>query len=426
MRYVQTAEQTARFARSLNGARLLAADTEAAGYHRYHDRICLLQVSTREDTALVDTLAVRDIAPLKPYFEDPEIEIIFHDADYDLRLLSRDYGVLVRGLFDTKIAAQLLGEPAFGLGNLLEKYLGVKLEKKYQRADWAQRPLPPELLEYAAEDTRYLPVLRDRLKAELEMKGRTAWADEEFRIEEQVHWAPGENNGEAYLRLKGIRDLRPRQLAALRELYRWREAVAAERDRAAFRILPNEALLGIAREMPASTAELARVPEVAAPFVERYGPELLAAVARAPAARERPAGAAARARTATARPQLRCAHGTAQGRTRHRRRRARPRPRVPHAALAAGGGRPRAPAHGRGLRGDPRPAPLAGGGAGPAPAARPQALNRRSDRQPPTPPVRRIRLPADPATSTGQPPRRSRPLPLWGWPPVSARSPSLS
>jgi ribonuclease D len=281
MQYIHSADQTARFAQTLNGSRLLAADTEAAGYHRYHDRICLLQLSTREDTALLDTLAVRDISPLKPYFEDPEIEIIFHDADYDLRLLSRDYGVTVRGLFDTKIAAQLLGEPAFGLGNLLEKYLGVKLEKKYQRADWAQRPLPPELLEYAAEDTRYLPELRDRLKAELLNKGRMAWAEEEFRIEEQVRWAPGEGNGEAYLRLKGIRDLRPRHLAALRELYRWRESVAAERDRAAFRILPNEALLGIAREMPGSAAALADVPELPAAFVERYGPELLAAVARA-------------------------------------------------------------------------------------------------------------------------------------------------
>lgn len=283
MRYVENAEQTARLAESLEGEPLIAADTEAAGYHRYHDRMCLLQISTRDNTTLVDTLAVPDLAPLKRYFADPAIEIIFHDADYDLRLLSRDYGVEVRGLFDTKIAAQLLGEPAFGLGNLLEKYLGVKVEKKYQRADWAQRPLPPELLEYAAEDTRYLATLRDRLKAALEAKGRLAWAEEEFLIEEQVQWKPSENNGEAYLRLKGTRDLRPRQLAALRELYLWRESVASERDRASFRILPNEGLLGVAREMPENAAALARVPELAPPFVDRYGTELLTAVRRAQA-----------------------------------------------------------------------------------------------------------------------------------------------
>jgi len=281
MHYVENEQQTAELARALNGSALLAADTEAAGYHRYHDRICLLQLSTRDSTALVDALTVRDLGPLASYFADPEIEIIFHDADYDLRLLSRDYGVDVRGLFDTKIAAQLLGEPAFGLGNLLEKFLDVKLEKKYQRADWAQRPLPPEMLEYAAEDTRYLPPLRDTLKAALEEKGRLHWADEEFRIEEQVRWSPAENNGDGYLRLKGTRDLRPRQLAALRELYNWREGVAEERDRASFRIMGNEALLGIAREMPRSPDELARVPELPAPLVERYGADLLPAVRRA-------------------------------------------------------------------------------------------------------------------------------------------------
>ncbi len=281
MRYVENAQQAAELAESLNGTGLLAADTEAAGYHRYHDRICLLQLSTRDRTALVDTLAVRELGPLERYFADPAVEVIFHDADYDLRLLSRDYGVRVRGLFDTKIAAQLLGEPAFGLGNLLEKYLGVKLEKKYQRADWAQRPLPPELLAYAAEDTRYLPELRDRLKAALEAAGRLHWADEEFRIEEQVRWAANDNDGDAFLRLKGIRDLRPRQLAALRELYNWREAIAAERDRASFRILPNEALLGMAREMPRTRDELARVPELAPPFVDRFGGDLLEAVRRA-------------------------------------------------------------------------------------------------------------------------------------------------
>jgi ribonuclease D len=281
MEYVHNPDQTVRLARSLEGSPLLAADTEAAGYHRYHDRICLLQLSTRHETALVDTLAVADLTPLEPYFADPEIEIVFHDADYDLRLLSRDYGLGVRGLFDTKIAAQLLGEPAFGLGSLLEKFIGVKVEKKYQRADWAQRPLPPELLAYAAEDTRYLPPLRDTLKEALQAAGRLAWAEEEFRIEEQVHWTPAEDNGDAFLRLKGTRNLRPRQLAALRELYNWREAVAAERDRASFRILPNEALLGVAHELPEAMDALARVPQLPQPFVERYGAELLAAVERA-------------------------------------------------------------------------------------------------------------------------------------------------
>src|SRR5690606_11948220 len=131
-----------------------------------------LQVSTREQTFLIDTLYVQNLAALAAPFASSEHEVILHDADYDLRLLARDHDIRIGGLFDTKLAAQLLGEPAFGLGALVEKYLGTRLDKKHQRADWAQRPLPPEMLSYAAEDTRHLPGLRDRLKAELERTRR--------------------------------------------------------------------------------------------------------------------------------------------------------------------------------------------------------------------------------------------------------------
>src|SRR5690606_24640794 len=126
----------------------------------------------REQTFLIDTLSVSDLSSLAPIFADARHEVILHDADYDLRLLARDHDIRVGGLFDTKLAAQLLGEPAFGLGALVEKYLGTRLDKKHQRADWAQRPLPQEMLSYAAEDTQHLPELRDRLKAELERTRR--------------------------------------------------------------------------------------------------------------------------------------------------------------------------------------------------------------------------------------------------------------
>src|SRR5690606_21171932 len=149
-----------------------AADTEAAGYHRYRDTICLLQVSTRERTWVVDVLELEDLEPLRAPLIEKGTEIVFHDADYDLRLLHRDFGLEVRGLFDTKIAAELLGEPGLGLASLLERHVGLTIPKKYQRADWARRPLPPDMLEYAAEDTRHLPQLRDALREALEKKGR--------------------------------------------------------------------------------------------------------------------------------------------------------------------------------------------------------------------------------------------------------------
>ena len=281
MRLIESVRELESLAGRLARERLVAADTEAAGYHRYSDALCLLQLSTRGETWLVDTLAVGSLNPLAEVFEDPRTEIIFHDADYDLRLLDRDFGVQVRGLFDTKIAARFLGERAFGLSSLLEGKLGISLEKKFQRADWAKRPLSPEMLEYAAMDTRYLPELRDRLRDRLDEMGRLGWAEEEFRLSEATAWAPAEDEDNAYLRLKGARDLDRRGLAALRELHAWREGVARERDVAPFRVLNNEPLLGMAAKLPRTEAELVKAPGMSEGNARRYGRDLLAALERA-------------------------------------------------------------------------------------------------------------------------------------------------
>jgi ribonuclease D len=277
MEFIETEEALAATVDRLRGVDLVAADTEAAGYHRYADSICLLQLSSREHTFVVDTLAVKSLRALDALFANPEVEVVLHDADYDLRLLGRDHDIEVRGLFDTKLAAQFLGESAIGLGGLVEKYVGVHLEKKHQRADWAQRPLPQGMLEYAAEDTRYLPQLRDALRAALIERGRLEWAQEEFRYQEQVRWEPG-GEDEGYLRLKNTRDLKPRQLAALRELHGWREAIAEERDVAPFRVIGNDVLVAVARGLPRTPQELGQVPGVPPAIASRRGPELLAAV----------------------------------------------------------------------------------------------------------------------------------------------------
>ncbi|MGH7476475.1 MAG: ribonuclease D [Longimicrobiales bacterium] len=265
---------------------LVGADTEAAGYHRYHNRICLLQLSTRSRTWLVDALAIREMAPLGAIFGDTAVEVVFHDADYDLRLLQRDFGIQMKRLFDTKVAAQFLGEPSFGLASLLDKYLGVTLEKKYQRADWAERPLPPAMLAYAAEDTRHLPQLRDLLRERLEASGRLGWAEEEFRMLERVSWE-AEPEDMPFLRLKNTRDLDSRQLAALRELHEWRESLARVRDVAPFRVIGNEALVEVARRLPGSREQLKGISGLGTTLAERYGDDLIAASARALALSER-------------------------------------------------------------------------------------------------------------------------------------------
>lgn len=271
----------------VDGTPLLAVDTEAASFHRYRDRIYLIQLSTRELTAVVDPLAVPDLSRLGRLLADPGVETVFHDADYDLRILHRDYGYTAARLFDTRIAAQLLNEPGIGLAALLEKYLGVTLDKKYQRADWSVRPLLPGMLEYAAGDTRYLPALRDLLRERLVAAGRWHWAQEEFGLLEAVRWAPSGPPEEAYLRLKGARTLRGHQYAVLRELFAWREHTAAQLDRAPFRVLMNEAMIEIAKAMPADATALRELNALSADQLRRRGPEILEAVARgvqAPAA----------------------------------------------------------------------------------------------------------------------------------------------
>jgi len=284
-RYVATPQALAEVAAALRREPRLGVDTEAASFHRYRDRIYLVQVSGRTETALIDPLAVADLGPLGALLADPQIEKVFHDADYDLRVLDRDYGFRAARLFDTRIAAQLAGEPAIGLAALVEKYAGVKLDKEHQKGDWSRRPLPPPMLAYAAADTQHLLALRDALEQRLTALGRLAWANEEFKQLESLRWtgapAGGASDDETYLRLKGAKGLTPRSLAALRLLHRWRDSVAEQEDKAPFRIIGNDALLGVSRALPASPSELGHVRELPPSLARRHGAALLDAVARA-------------------------------------------------------------------------------------------------------------------------------------------------
>ena len=206
-------------------------DTEAASFHRYHDRIYLIQISTRSETAIIDPLALPDLAELGRLMSDSAIEIVFHDADYDLRLFERQYGFRASRIFDTRVAAELLNEPGLSLAALLERYVGVTVDKRFQRADWSARPLSDEMLAYAASDTSHLVALRDLLADKLVAAGRMEWALEEFDAMTEVRWAPDEDREPGWLRIKGARALPPRQLAILQELYAWREEVASRTDR---------------------------------------------------------------------------------------------------------------------------------------------------------------------------------------------------
>ena len=263
---------------TLRSEPVLALDTEASSFHRYRERICLIQLSTRSKTWLIDPLTVDDMSALGKALAEPATEWVIHDADYDLRMLKKMYGFRAVNVFDTMISVELLNEPELGLAANLKKHFGVELNKKYQKADWSKRPLSSEMLAYAAMDTTYLIGLRDILKKELEAKGRFSWAQEEFEALVHIPFAPVEEEP-AYLRMKGAKALKPRQLAVLRELHAWRESVAEKMDRAPFMVLGNDVLLDVSKEPPADLAALAERKGVGDSIMARSGPAIMKAIA---------------------------------------------------------------------------------------------------------------------------------------------------
>lgn len=277
--YLDTDAAVASFFSRTGPVSRVAVDTEGASFHKFVDRIYLIQLSTADRHAIIDPLPIKSPPALGQMLEDPAVEVVFHDADYDLRLLHQDYGWQVRSIFDTRVSAQLLGITSFGLAALLEKYFGVKLDKKHQRADWSMRPLTPGMLEYAAQDTVHLLGLRDILAEELKAKGRWKWAEEEFLRLESTRWA-AEEPGSAFMRVKGARDLTRRELALLRELVVLRDGLALKVDKAAFRVVGNDVLLEIAHLAPSDHDTLAKIKGMPRGVAERNGNDFLAAVQR--------------------------------------------------------------------------------------------------------------------------------------------------
>lgn len=266
----------AALAEELQRETVIAVDLEADSMHCYREKVCLLQFTTPARTVLLDPLAVADLSPLAPVLADPEVRKIFHAADYDIRCLHRDFGLEIRGLFDTMIACQFLGEEKVGLADVLGKHFGVALDKQYQRADWSARPLTAGMIRYAAEDTRHLHRLVDLLEEKLEGKGRRSWVAEEFALLEQVRFQ--EHQGPLFLRAKGAGTLDRRQLAVFEALLQWRDREARRRDRPLFKVLGNRQLMEIARSTPRTERGLVAIEGVSPRLVDRCGKALLKAV----------------------------------------------------------------------------------------------------------------------------------------------------
>ena len=283
----------------------LAFDLEADSSHRYRERVCLVQLAWHAHQVLVDPLGGASLEPLRGVLGDPRVRKVLHGADYDLRLLHREHALEIHGLFDTMVAARLVGETSFGLASLVERLLGAHVDKSHQRADWAIRPLPPAMRAYAVDDTRHLLALAQVLEERLRRAGRMAWAQEEFLRLEGVRWRADTDESSTLRKLRGAALLDRRGLAIARELHSVRDRQARSRDVPPFRVLRDEVLCAIARARPTSAADIARLPGL--PRALAHGPgarEVLAAVARGLAVPEGELPALAR----VARPRVTAEH----------------------------------------------------------------------------------------------------------------------
>jgi len=281
VRYIDTAAELERYCARLATARWFAIDTEFLREKTYYPRLCLLQIATPDSVACIDPLALDDLDPVLDLVFNPGITKVMHSARQDMEIFFHLRNAAPAPVFDTQIAALLLGFPdQVGYANLVKEMLGVNLEKLHTRADWSLRPLTPEQIAYAADDVIYLVDVYDKLHARLAELGRLDWLEEDFaRLSSaSLYLNPP---GEAWLRIKGGNRLKGAALSALQALAGWRETQAQRRDRPRGWILRDDALVEIARHRPATIEELGRIRGLQDGFVRHNGADVLGVVAAA-------------------------------------------------------------------------------------------------------------------------------------------------
>ena len=275
---VTTAAQLAKVAHILSQQTEIAVDLEMDSLHHYREKVCLVQVSTREQDWLIDPLALTSLEPLAAPLANPAIVVVMHGADYDIRSLHRDYGIEVNNLFDTMLAARFLGIGEFGLAALLRARFGIELDKKYQKADWSKRPLSREMCAYAMADTSDLLPLYDQFRSELADKARLEWLSEEGDIVCQARVS--EKDGPLFLYCKGAGKLRGHTLAILEELLQMRDKQSELLDRPPFKVLSADTLIEVAEIKPRTMSELSLIKGMTSGQLQRHGAGILAAVER--------------------------------------------------------------------------------------------------------------------------------------------------
>ena len=254
-RIITKSHELEQMAAELENEKAIGVDLESDSMFHYSEKVCLLQISTQTKNFLVDTVALKDLSLMKKIFRSKEILKVFHGADYDIRSLNRDFAIVVNNLFDTQIAARLLGFREYSLSHLLKQLLGVVIEKKYQKKDWSKRPLTAAMLDYAAKDSCNLLNMHRILERQLVEKGRISWAEEESRILSKVRPHTNTNN-QLFTNFRGAGKLAPRSLAVLEAILQFREGIAKRFDVPCFKILGNKQIMELSKKQPTTKKAL--------------------------------------------------------------------------------------------------------------------------------------------------------------------------
>ncbi len=260
---------------------LLAVDTESNSLYAYTERVCLIQFSIPGYDYLVDPLSIVDLSPLGGLFADPEVEKVFHAAEYDVMVLRRDLDFSFANLFDTMIASRIVGCKQYGLGSLLEIHFGIDTDKRMQRTNWGKRPLSREQLHYAQLDTHFLLPLREKLCAQLVAQNRLEEARAAFDEVAQSEWSGRGFDPDDFWRIKGNQDLDPAGLSVLRALYIYRDQRAQAMDQPPFKVFNDSVLVQISAQRPKTLAELDKIKGIPRHLSRQRRQQLLQVIAQA-------------------------------------------------------------------------------------------------------------------------------------------------
>lgn len=276
-RFVGSEKELQQVCEQLLTEKIIGVDLEADSMHCFREKICLIQIATKDRAFLIDPFEVRAAPFFVQVLEDSDVMTVFHGSDFDIRSLDREYQARVKNLFDTEIACRFLGVRERGLGALLKKHFDVDANKKFQKEDWSKRPLTHDMIDYSVMDVRHLVRLQEILSRQLEERGRLAWAKEEFEIQSRVRYEDN-NTLPLFTKFKGAGKMDNRSLAILENLLRMRLSIARKKDLPLFKVISNTSIQTMALERPVTVDHILEIHALSPKQAAMYGQACVEAI----------------------------------------------------------------------------------------------------------------------------------------------------